>query len=221
MNVREQLLPVGHPNRPGTKLEAVNALVFHYTGNDRVGANAAFTVRYFARPYTIRGNKAYEANSKAEFVYGSAQVIADMNEVVIAIPIDEAAWSVGDRRVLPWTEQWRGQQHMSRNVFDCRPNYRSVSIEICNNDVIKDSTEDWDKAVDNAVYWAVSYCQKRNLKIDLAGSLDPQNATPPKSGKIIICRHYDISGKICPSLFVENTNDWVAVVQKIADIVGV
>lgn len=221
MKVLEQLVPLGHPNRPGTKLNSVRALVFHYTANENMGANDTATAKYFGRKYVKVGDKFYEADGKTEFSYGSAQVIADMDSVTIAIPVDEAAWAVGDRRVLPWTEQWRGQQHMSRNVFDCQPNYRSISIEICDNDVVKNSKTDWDGAVANAVQWAIDYCKQKNLKIDLAGSLDPQNAKPPVAGKILICRHRDISGKICPKPFIDDQNAWVATIQKIANAVGV
>jgi len=221
MTILEQLIPVGHPNRPGTKLDSVRALVFHYTANEDIRATDMATAKYFARKYVTVGDKVYEADGKTEFGYGSAQVIADMDSVTIAIPVNEAAWAVGDRRVLPWTEQWRGQQHMSRNVFDCKPNYRSISIEICNNDILKNSTADWDGAVANAVAWAIDYCQKNNLKIDLAGSLNPQNATPPAAGKILLCRHYDISGKVCPKPFVDDLVAWKATIQKIVNAVGI
>jgi len=221
MKVIEQYIPAGHPNRPGTKLESLLALVFHYTGNDRPTATDTMNASYFARKYVTIGKDVFEADSKTAFGYGSAQVIADSDSVTLAIPVDEAAYAVGDRRVLPWTEMWRGQQHMSRNVFNCRPNFRSVSIEICNNDTIKNSNADWNAAVDNASQWAIEFLQKKGLKIDLAGSLSPQTAAPPVPGKIILCRHFDVSGKICPKPFVDDESAWRIVIQKIANAVGV
>ena len=221
MNIQYQLVPEGHPNRPGTKLEAFKAIAFHYTANDAPAATDTMNAKYFARPYIQIGKDFFEKDGKTPFGYGSAQVVADSDSVTIAIPTNEAAWAVGDRRVLPWTEQWRGQQKMSRNVFNCRPNYQSISIEICNNDVVKNSNTDWLSAINNAVEWTIAFLLDSQLTIDVKGTLDPQNATPPSPRSIILCRHFDITGKICPKPFIDNVDEWNRVVHRIIKAVNV
>lgn len=216
MTVNELLIPPGHPNRPGVNLTELRAIVFHYTGNDAPGATDIMNAKYFARKYVRVGPDYFEENGKTPFAYGSAQVVADSDSITIAIPVTEAAWAVGDRRILPWTEQWRGQQHVSRNLFNCKPNYQTLSIEICNNDIIKDSDSDWLASVEMAAEWVIEFLKSRSLKVDEAASLSPQLAKTIVPGSVVLLRHYDISGKLCPKPFIDNPGQWTDVVKKIS-----
>lgn len=208
INHKEILLP--HPNRIGTRLEAVKALVFHYTANDRPTATDEMNARYFGRAYQKIGNDYYERDGKTPFSYGSAQIICDEDSCTIAIPENEVAWSVGDRR-LPWTDRYRGQQPISKTLFNFRPNYQSISIEICNN-------ASWRRAYLNSARWAVDYIKRNNLSIDLEYSLDPQNENRIlQDNHIVLLRHFDISGKVCPKPFVDNMIDWQMFVTMIND----
>jgi len=212
MEIRAELIPEGHPNRPGTKLEALKALVFHYTANDAPGATDTMNAKYFGRRWTGTIEKPFEADGVTPFRYGSTQVIADEDSVTIAIPPDEAAWACGDRNDGPWTPEYRGQRPLAKHLFGWRQNYQSVSIEICNN-------KDWDKAVDNAAAWAIAFLKNKGLRVDLSRSLSPQDGIALAPGTVAICRHYDVTGKVCPKPMVDSTSAWADLVWRIHDAV--
>jgi len=108
-----------------------------------------------------------------------------------------------------------------KKVFKFKQNYETIGIEICNNDVIKNSTEDWDLAVANAKEWLVEYLNTYGLTIDRAGSLLPQAANEsPLAGTVLLLRHYDITGKICPKPFLDDEIAWKNFVEEIAVRVG-
>lgn len=209
----EQLVPLGHPNRPGIKLEAMKAIVFHYTANDSPDATDTMNAQYFGRKWTGLRDKPFEANGRAPFRYGSTQAIADEDSVTIAIPTDEAAWSAGDRNAGPWTPELKGQRTVARELFGWRQNYQSVSIEICNN-------ADWGRAADNAAAWAGQFIRGLGLKVDVDFSLYPQETRRLHPGDIVLLRHYDVTGKVCPKPFVDGPELWEAFVRKIAAELG-
>ena len=204
MNVLSQLIPLGHPNRPGTKLTALKALVFHYTANDSPEMGDTLNAKWFARKYfTGQDGKIYEKDTKTPFGYGSTQIIADQDSVTMAIPTDEVAWGCGDKHMLPWTPEWKGQQHAAKLIFNNKQNYQSISIEICNN-------ADWDMATYNAAAWAIDFLKEKELKPNLRKSLSPQEFIGPiPEGEILLLRHYDVTGKMCPAPFVRYTISWV------------
>lgn len=202
----EQFIPKDHPNRPGTPLESLKAIVFHYTANDAPTATDTVNAKYFARPYVKVGNDFFEQDGKTPFRYGSTQVLVDIDSITFALPLTEAAWSAGGRD-MPWTPEFKGQQPVAKRIFNNRQNYQNISIEICNNDVIKNSTEDWDKAADNAAEWVVSYIKEKGLKIHWHGTFSPQDPVLFPSlapNEIILLRHYDLTGKKCPLPFIDN-----------------
>lgn len=228
----EKLIPQGHPNRPGGKREGLRAIVFHYTANDAPGADAVAVANYFSRPWVRENGVVYEADKfgkplvsrvnnalvPVKFRYGSTQVCADMDQVVLMIPADEPAWGCGDRP-LTWTEAWRGQQPAAKHWFKNRQNYRTLNIEVCNNDVLKNSSRDWDQALTNAMDWAIQYLKQRGVKVNLEASLAPQIAGELKSNEVLILRHYDITGKICPKPLIDRPLEWEKVVKTIAGCV--
>jgi len=225
--ISNELLPAGHPNRPGTKLSGVRAIVFHYTGNDAPAATDTMNALYFGRkwmdgadgkPYEVKGQLPVldSAGRMVPFRYGSTQLIADMDSVTRAMPEDEVAWACGDRP-LPYTQEFKGQKPCSRYVFSGRPNYLSLSIEICSNDVIKGSSEDWDGACSNAAQVAVDYLRSHAMTVNTHKSKNPDSPDScPAYGEVLLLRHYDVSGKVCPKPFVDDQEAWYNFIDLIA-----
>lgn len=212
MVVSERIIPPGHPNRPGTKLESVRALIFHYTGNEAPGADAEANARYFGRTWRGDLNKPTERDG-APFRYGSTQVICDMDQTLTVIPVDEAAWACGDRP-LPFDPVFKGQPPLANEVFGNRQNYRSISVEICNNDAIRNSNSDWEAACSRAIAWAVSYCRKNNLRIDTG-----LPRRPPAPGSVFLLRHHDVTSKACPLPLLDE-GEWGSFCSRIIAQVG-
>lgn len=100
---RQQIVPVGSPNRPGNLLNGngvATAYTIHNTANPSAGANAAMHANYV-------GNGGGPDSS-------SYHDVADDHEVVNLIPYNEAAFHIGDWSTGPgWI--------------------RSYGIEICEN----------------------------------------------------------------------------------------
>lgn len=215
MDVIKAHISAGHPNRPGTKLSALKAIVIHYTQNDNPGATDTMNVKYIGRKYVKKDKKKYEADGVTPFRFGSAHVFCDMDSVTEAIPLDEVAWGCGDKNYKG------GYQRIAEKVFKRRQNFETVSVEICNNNVIKDSAEDWEKAVANAYNWVADFIHLYNLKIDITGSLYPQAVdTSPLAGTVLLLRHYDITGKICPKPFVDAPKEWDKFIKIVAEKVS-
>lgn len=211
MDVIKAHIPKGHPNRPGTKLSALKAVVIHYTQNDNPGATDTMNVKYIGRKYVKKENKSFESDGVTPFRFGSAHVFCDMDSVTEAIPLDEVAWGCGDKNYKG------GYQRIAEKVFKRRQNFETVSVEICNNDVIKNSPIDWEQAVGNALQWVITFLQEYNLKVDFTGSIYPQAVEEaPEAGKILLLRHYDITGKICPKPFVDQPKEWEKFIKEVA-----
>jgi len=228
MNVRKEYLPTEHPNRPLIRLESLKAIVVHYTQNEDPRATALINAKYIGRPfekgdyydakknmivngYIEKGSMGKGARSLGiPFRYGSAHVFCDQESIVETIPIDEVAWGCGDKNYKG------GYQRVAYKVFNCRQNYQTISVEICNNDVIKNSNEDWKKAVYNAFLWIGEFMKQHEYKLDLEGSLKPQMLEKaPPTGSLLLLRHYDLTGKICPKPFVDSQEDWEGFVKSI------
>jgi N-acetylmuramoyl-L-alanine amidase CwlA len=206
----EKLVPIGHPNRPGTKLDELLAIVIHYTGNDHPQADDTMNASYFGRVWKGTLQAPFEADGVTPFGYGSAHVIFDQDSGTMAIPLDEVAWHVGDRR-LPYTPETKGQQPMARKVFDNRQNYKTVGVEICNN-------ANWYSACLNAREWVIDYLKSNGLRVAFGYSKNPQSVSRMdlKPREVLIVRHFDLTGKICPQKFVEDTEAWRKFVDGIA-----
>jgi len=198
-----------HPNRPGYKLKGLKAIVVHYTQNDIPQADALFHYQYINRPYIIKYNEQkkaifFEKNGITPFRFGSAHVFCDMNTIVETIPLDEVAWSCGDKNYNG------GYKPVAYSVFQGQQNFYTINVEICNNDVIKNSTEDWEKSVENAKLFIKNFIQQHNFTIDIEKSLQPQSILPHSltSQTILLLRHFDITGKICPKPFIDSLQTW-------------
>ncbi|MDR0286308.1 MAG: N-acetylmuramoyl-L-alanine amidase [Clostridiales bacterium] len=204
MEVIQQLIPKGHPNRPGIKLEALKAVVVHYTNNANPNMGAKNNIKWLSRACKEIDGKRLEADGKSTFNVASAHIFCDEKEIVLAIPTDEVAWSCGDRNFSG------DYQQIAYNVFGKRQNYQIVSVEICNN-------ADWNKAANNAKEWIIDFIKSKGLQLDIIGSLHPQKKSNILGGEILLLRHYDITGKNCPAAFVKDIEAWKAFIQDIAD----
>lgn len=182
----EKLIPKGHPNRPGGKLDKLLALVFHYTANDNLGATDTANAAYFARGYVKNANGIFELGGTKKFGYGSTNKIVDKDSVTVSVPVGEPTYNAGDRQ-YPYENGFKGQTRLAKEVFGYRQNYTTISWEMCNND-------DWPRVVMNTVDDAIEELIKLGIK--------PWN--------ILLLRHHDLSGKICPKAFVDSPEAWEA-----------
>lgn len=82
--VKEDYVPINEYSRPGKKLEAVNAVVIHYTGNP--GTTATQNRHYYGELATTK-----EASVSSNFVVGIE------GEVIQCVPSDEVAYASNNR----------------------------------------------------------------------------------------------------------------------------
>ncbi|HOV26179.1 MAG TPA: stalk domain-containing protein [Pseudobacteroides sp.] len=176
-------LPLGHPNRPGTKLISKDARIWHGTANTAPTATAEAHRKYAGRAYVkkwdAQKNKYvfYESDGVTPFVYGATHNYIDKDSVVIIIPHDEYAPGAGDS-ALDKNNVYNGQTKLAKEVFNHQQNYRTIQTELCMNDM-----NAWDKVLSNAVEFTKLYMPQ--LKNDY--------------------RHFDLTGKICPSPLVNTS----------------
>ena len=82
--IREQFLTINEYSRPGTKLEQVNGIVIHYTGNP--GTTATQNRDYFE-------GLAQKQDTKASSHY----IVGLSGEIIQCVPLDEIAYASNDR----------------------------------------------------------------------------------------------------------------------------
>ena len=169
------MVPVGHPNRSGNKLLGVRALVFHYTGNYKQGADDIGNARYFAREPEWDNGRWEEKNTDEKFVYASAHYIVDQDSIQMSIPEDEVAWHVGSTNYTPYAKEKLGG----------KPNYYTIGIEMCVNE-----GNDWEKTMALSIELGSDIMIRNNLSIDQ------------------VIRHYDVTYKSCPLMFVNDEKAW-------------
>jgi N-acetylmuramoyl-L-alanine amidase CwlA len=220
--IHPQMIPIGHPNRPGRALTRFQAIGIHYTANENPGATDTVNAKYFGRNYFdpfIPNQDPFEEDKKTPFRFGSTQLLFDNDSGTLAMPLNEVSWATGDR-AMPFDDAYRGQQPIAKKVFANSQNYRTLNIEICNNDIIKNSDEDWNMSVSNVkkfIKWLIKSLSPYGLRVNTDASLNPQKIPGPlPEGEILILRHYDMTGKMCPKPFVDDVKAWCDFVQEIS-----
>lgn len=223
----EDYIGLGHPNRPGDLIEELIALTVHYTNNDRPSATDTMNAEYFGRPWhrnslgkpaewqmvsKLVDGKTLTVKQEVPFSYGSAQVVADEDSVTETMPLNEVAFGCGDARI-PDGKGGFQQQPASALWFKGRPNFFTLSIEICNN-------RSWIRACENASDWIVQFLQSNKRTVSVEDSLNCQVPGLLFPRQILILRHFDITGKLCPKPFVDHPDDWANYVRSIADRVN-
>lgn len=205
LKVIEDFIPLGHPNRPGTKLYGLKARVWHSTANLNAGANDTMHKGYMGRAYKKVWNASkgkyeyFEADGKTEFRYGGAHVFIDKDSATITAPLDEVVWGCGDRP-LDYNNGYKGQTKLAKEVFNNQNNYYTWNIELCMNDMAA-----WDKVLANAIEFVKTYMPGVNLRD---------------------YRHYDMTGKSCPSPMVckpgsKEEAGWISFGDKIKQALAV
>jgi N-acetylmuramoyl-L-alanine amidase CwlA len=191
--LKTALIPLGHPNRHGWKLESLGGYVVHSTANLRIGTGDEFHARWFSRQYVRDGETCYEADGKTPFRNGATHVVADADSVTLCVPLDEYVPGAGDRP-RQWEPVDRGQRPLARVAFENRQNWRTIQIEIC-------ESGGWNKASeDMARDWLIEDMTVRGVRVDHEKSIRPSLVMgPPDPGRVIILRHYDLTGKHCPT----------------------
>lgn len=193
--IKNQLIPIGHPNRKGEKTKPI-AVIVHYTANDSPTATDTANVNYIGRKYVVKNGEIYEANGVDKFRFGSAHWFIDINSATLCIPQDEVVWGCGDR-ALPYDNGYKGQTKIAQDVFNHKQNYLTINYELCNNDTIKNSSADWEQVCNSAIDIIAKDMITYNISTDR------------------IYRHFDISGKLCPKPFVDNEKAWIDYKNKI------
>lgn len=208
--MKESIIPIGHPNRRGWKLDGIYGYVVHSTANLRPGTGDEFHARYFSRPFVKHGDQIFEADGKTLFRTGATHVVADADSETLCLPLDEYAPGAGDRP-FPWEPINRGENPLARLGYAFRQNWRTIQIEIC-------EPNRWDKkAEDRARDWIIDDIIGRGYRVDIHGSLKPQEVTgSPENGRVFIHRHYDITGKHCPTRMWADDAYWQDFVRYIA-----
>lgn len=128
----------------------------------------------------------YLADGRVRKVYASAHYMVDDHTIIRCVPDDEVAYHVGARYYKPIGEKIR--EHRRGDS----PNNYTIGIEMCVN-----SDGDWDKTYDATVELTRYLLDKYNLSMN------------------DLYRHYDITGKLCPKMMIEE-EDW----QKFKDAVA-
>ena len=206
IGVVDKLIPDRHPNNPNRELKNLKAIVVHYTANPHPSADAINNAKYFGRSYSVRDSKYVESNG-ANFRFGSAQIIFDCNRGCRALPLDSIAWGSGDTPIQP--DGKPGQRPLAINILNGMSNSHSLHIEICNNN-------NWLQATKNAhvfIQWVVNSLHLNVLKNE---SLNPQVFKDSLSpNEILVLRHHDVTGKICPKPFIDDPLAWQNFVMSI------
>ena len=138
----EKLIPLGHPNRPGIKINPI-AIVVHYTANSTKSADDLANVNYIGRKYET-GYYLDKYNNKTKgiieygstrngigkkFRYGSAHKFIDKDSCTTCIPTDEVTWNCGDRP-LNYNNGYKGQTKIAKEIFDHKQNYLSFRMSV-------------------------------------------------------------------------------------------
>lgn len=136
--------------------------------------------------YTANTNKG--ANAERNRTYynttsntASTQYVVDDKQIVECMPWYEVAWAVGAKSYTTFGDQLRKQIDWKT------PNYCTVNIEMCVN-----CDADWNKVVKNTVSVVVWLLFETGLSLK------------------DVCRHFDITGKICPAMYIDD-QDWATI----------
>ncbi len=181
-------LDKGHPNRPGKILSKVTGCVVHWTANETKGADAVANRNYFNRKYRILHNpdtgklavyemENYKDGRPIPFHFASAHLNVDDHQLT-----ENLTWKKG----VAEEGYHVGATHYIAGICDklgtTYPNDSTIGLEICVN-----ADGDFKKAYANGVQVMAMMLKEHGLGIE---------------GLI---RHYDVTGKICPAFFVDES----------------
>lgn len=160
--MKYQYIPINTLRRSGQKLDAVELLVAHDTGN--IGSTAIQNVSYYIR--------------SANEMSASAHIFVDDKEAICCIPLDEKAWGV------------RYNVNQDNILYGFDANDRSIQIELCYGGKI-DSKKAYDNYVDVFVTLCRKYKLCPMSRIAGHFQLDPARRTDPKGGLEYVGKDWD------------------------------
>lgn len=157
----------------------IEYIVVHYTANDSKGADAAANARYLQKA----------RNAGAHYLIDDSEPLSE--SVIIGVPEDRVAYSVGDKKwlgfiPLPW--------HKGK-IF----NENSLSYEMClgggrNDSLIVERT---------AIFVAWQMMNKGLYRTETTIiNGNPYYRKIPDLGRVV--RHHDVSGKHCPRFYYKD-----------------
>lgn len=178
MDIKEKLLPINPFSRPGHIRVETFGVVYHWICAP--GQHNDQTARYFE--LLARQDDQDDKPDR----YASAHAIIGMDgEILQVLPWDEVAYHVGARSYTSYAlHAYRG---FTANKRRSTPNWCTVGIELCHPDWSGEFTPPTLRAAE----WLGWYLLRRYTL-----------------GKSDICRHYDITGKICPKYYVEHPEEF-------------
>lgn len=164
-------------NRPKRKLKQLKAIVIHWTANTNRGANALANRNYFNTKPFIYGRK---SDGSRFVVYASAHYLVDDSTIIQCIPDDEVAFHVGAK----WSSYKKAAFDLmgTNKANGDSPNNYTIGIEMCVN-----SDGDFSLTRQNTIELTRFLMNKHQLKREN------------------ILRHFDITGKDCPKMLLEDS----------------
>jgi N-acetylmuramoyl-L-alanine amidase CwlA len=132
---------------------------------------------YISRAYKIVNGYFKESDGVTSFIYGAAQVFVDWDSVSCPIPLNERTHGAGDRSSPNGPN---GQTKLATERFQNRQNYKVLHIEMCDN---------------------LNWVQVQSNTVEFVAQLLLLNNVIPTDNYFL--RHYDLTGKICPSRFID------------------
>jgi N-acetylmuramoyl-L-alanine amidase len=131
----------------------------------------------------------FNETSPAEGRYGSAHYGIDAQSIFAFIPEEEVAYHVGSKSYTDYAK---------RRFCDQYPNEYSLGVEL---NPINAEGYFQDEVLDRAVDLFAALCDRYDL--------DPMHD---------IIRHYDVTGKLCPKIFVDAEAEFEAFKERIENL---
>ena len=162
--------------------------------NNYGGSRRTSKIKYIVIHYTANDGDTDESNAKYfknNIVKSSAHYFVDDDSVTQSVSDDYIAWHCGGSRYNNYKTTGGAKYYKQ-----CT-NTNSIGIELC--DTVKDGKYGFTKkTIENAVELIRSKMEQYNIPLER------------------VIRHFDVTGKICPSIFVNNEKQWDEFKNKIA-----
>lgn len=157
------------------------------------GARKAADIRYLVIHYT--GNDGDTAANNAAYfrnhvVEASAHYFVDDTTVYRSVPDLRIAWAVGGKKYDSCRETGGGLLH------GIVTNTNSINVELCGTGEERCASE---KTLENALMLCCELMEKYHIRPDH------------------VCRHFDVTGKLCPAYLVEEAA-WTAFKQQLTEV---
>lgn len=187
-NIITSLLSPNIYSRPQSKMLGIRGIGIHWVGN--ANSKAINNRNYFNN--LPESNKkliadAKLANKKPVLRYASSHEIIGLDgEIIICLPKNEVGFHVGAKSYKP----------RAKTLLGNSPNRYLYGIETCH--------PDWSGKFNDKTYRTLV---NRSADLLIEFGLKPSKDT--------LWRHYDVTGKDCPSYYIKNPSEWDKLVDDI------